>query len=254
MTHSDENNTRRRLEQITDAGFFEALATAVLRELDPRCPRLAHVGVNADGRTVRSPVDAIGYVVEDASLRLMAIHHTTCRREQLESKWLTDADSDFLKTVRIVKEQRARIADLRATLILTTNREPPENVVHKTYAAGNQAGIEIEIHTGSGIAHFLDVEQKGQWLRREYLGIVQSRLSEELLHELSLKSIATMPLPDAESWIEREFDKQLEVHSRKPIRFFVGESGMGKTVACRKHLQNPISQGSAYCVQSGRAR
>ena len=249
----NDSDTRRRLEQIADAGLFEALATAVLREQDARCLRLVHVGVNADGKTVRSPTDAIGYVQEDGLLRMMAVHHTTCRREKLERKWLTDADSDFLKTLIVFKQQRERIPDLRATLILTTNREPPEQLVHRIYAKGSQVGVEIAIYTGSFIAHFLDVERKGQWLRRKFLGVVQSHLSEELLRELCVKSIATVPLPDAESWIERDIDRELATHSRRPVRFIVGESGMGKTVACRKRLQHQISEGGFGLVVTAEA-
>ena len=53
----DTSDTRRRLDQISDAGLFERLAAAVLRDVDPLCRRHAHVGVNAEGRTVPSPLD-----------------------------------------------------------------------------------------------------------------------------------------------------------------------------------------------------
>ena len=43
MNPKYENDTRRRLAEITDAGRFEELATAVLREADERCRRMAHV-------------------------------------------------------------------------------------------------------------------------------------------------------------------------------------------------------------------
>ena len=239
MDHSD---TRRRLDRITDAGSFEELATAVLRERDPRCRRLAHVGVNAAGRTVNSPSDAIGYFSDDGSLRLMAVHHTTCKRDGLRSKWLTDTDSDFQKTLCVFHDQRARIAELRATLILTTNREPREDLVHDIQVAGHEAGIDIEVYTRSDIAHFLDAEPRGQWLRQKYLGVAQTQLSRELLHELSAKSIEDR-LPDAGRWIQRDFDERLASHSRDPVSFVVGESGMGKTVACRKCLESHIEDG-----------
>ena len=239
MDHSD---TRRQLDRITDAGLFEELATAVLRERDPRCRRLAHVGVNAEGRTVKSPSDAIVYCSDDGSLRMVAVHHTTCRRDRLRSKWLTDPDSDFQKTLCLFHDQRSRIAELRATLIVTTNREPPEDLVHDIQVAGHEAGIDIGVYTGSAIAHFLDAEPRGHLLREKYLGIAQTQLSGELLRELSVKSIEER-LPDAESWIPRDFDEQLAGHSQDPVSFIVGESGMGKTVACRKCLESHIGDG-----------
>ena len=209
----DNNNTRRQLDRITDAGLFERLATAVLRELDPRCRHLAHVGVNAEGRTVKSPSDAIVYISDEGSLRMVAVHHTTRQRGDLRRKWLTDPDSDFQKTLDAFHEQRNRIAELRATLIVTTNREPREDLVHDIRAAGYEAGMDIAIYTGSVIAHFLDAEPRGQWLRRKYLGVAQIQLSGELLRELSVKSIEE-GLPDAESWVQRDFDEQLTNHSR----------------------------------------
>ena len=238
----DRNDTRRRLDQITDAGLFEELATAVLREQDPRCRRLVHVGVNAEGKTVKSPSDAIGYFSDDGSLRMVAVHHTTCRRDGLRSKWLTDSDSDFQKTLCLFQDQRSRIAELQATLIVTTNREPREDLVHDIQVAGHEAGIDIEVYTGSAIAHFLDAAPRGQWLRQKYLGVAQTQLSGELLRELCVKSVEER-LPDSGSWIPRDFDEQLASHSRDPVSFIVGESGMGKTVACRKCLDSHIEDG-----------
>ena len=130
----DNNDTRRRLDQITDAGLFERLATGVLRELDPRCRRLAETGVNAEGKTVQSPSDAIGYISGDGQLRMVTVHHTTCRRKDLRSKWLADLE----KTRREFRKQKNRIPELRATMILTTNREPPEQLVHDFPATGQR--------------------------------------------------------------------------------------------------------------------
>ncbi|WP_425154673.1 ATP-binding protein [Candidatus Palauibacter sp.] len=228
--------------------MFEKLATAVLRELDPQYRSLVHVGVNAEGKTVTSPSDAIGYVGDDDSLRMVAVHHTTCRRNDLPRKWLEDPDSDFKKTRRAVGDQRNRIAELRATLIVTTNREPPEGLVHDIYAAGHEASIDIEVYTASTIAHFLDTHPRGQWLRREYLGVTQMLLSEELLRELSQECIAAVGLPDAESWIQRDFNKQLAIHALSPVTFVVGESGMGKTVACQQCLEDHVEAGGIGLV------
>ena len=129
------------------------------------------------------------------------------------------------------------------TLILTTNREPPEGLVHDIQVAVHQAEIDVEIYTGSVIADFLDNEPRGQWLRYKYLGIVPSQLSKDLLHELSVKSITSAGFSDVQSWVERDIDEQLVSYSRDPVRFIVGESGMGKTVACRKCLERHIADG-----------
>lgn len=236
----DNNDTIRRLDQVTDEGLFERLATAVLREQDPRCRRLAHVGVNAEGKTVKSPSDGVVYISDEGSRRMVAVHHTTCQRDQLRHKWLSEPEGDLPKTLRVLHEQQNRIPELQATLILTTNREPRERLIHDVQATGHKAGIDVEIYTGSSIAHFLDSEPRGQWFREKYLDIAQTQLSRELLLDLSVKCIEDA-LPDSEWWVQRDFDEQLV--SQSPVSFIVGESGMGKTVTCRKCLEAHVADG-----------
>ena len=245
-----ETDTRWRLEHIPDAGLFEELATAVLREQDARWCRLSHVGVNSEGKSVKSPSDGIAYISDADGLRMVAVHHTTCARKELRRKWLADPDGDVEKAARIFREQKERILELRATLILTTNRDPPESLVHDIHAAGYRNGMEVEILPGSSIAHFLDAEPRGQWLRRNYLGVLQAQLSEELLRELAVRSIANASPPDREAWVNRDFDKELADDSREGVRFVVGESGMGKTVACLKWLQDHVESGGLGLVVS----
>ena len=237
----DRTDTRQRLDRITDPGLFEELATAVLRELDHRCRLLAHVGTNPEGRTVRSTLDGITYFSEEGERRMVAVHHTIQR--DLRPKWLND-DGDVPKTIDVFRRKKNLIPELRATLILTTNREPREELVHEVEAVGYQDGIDIEIYPGSVIAHFLDTEPKGQWLRQNYLGVSQTTLSEELLRELSVQSIDE-ELPNTEPWVSRAVDEQLAIHSLYPVSFIVGESGMGKTVACLKCLQDYVEGGGS---------
>ena len=244
----DRTDTRQRLDRITDPGLFEELATAVLRELDLRCRLLAHVGTNPEGRTVSSSLDGITYLSDEGGRRMVAVHHTIQRN--LRPKWLSEPDGDIPKTIDVFRRKKNRIPELRATLILTTNREPREELVHEVEAAGYQAGIDIEIYPGSVIAHFLDTEPKGQWLRKNYLGVSQTTLSEELLRELSVRSIDE-ELPNAESWVSRAVDEQLAIHSLYPVSFIVGESGMGKTVACLKCLQDYVEGGGSGLLVDG---
>jgi hypothetical protein len=51
--------TDEALEGITDEGAFELLITAILGLAEPEYQRLIHVGINAQGKTIRSPVDGI---------------------------------------------------------------------------------------------------------------------------------------------------------------------------------------------------
>ena len=110
------NNTECALSKITDAGFFEKLATAVLREADCNYKTLSHPGVNEKGKTVKSPLDAICFIPHAQPRHLIAVHHTTGDREKLEAKWLHDPSTvktkngkkptapagDVLKTAEII--------------------------------------------------------------------------------------------------------------------------------------------------------
>ena len=52
------------------------------------------------------------------------------------------------------------------------------------------------IWSSSYLAHYLDYDAKGQWIRSRFLGIEQERLSVELLHELSQRSLENSFLPE----------------------------------------------------------
>ena len=252
------NSTLRSLAAITDPGLFERLATAVLREADPQYRLLIHTGVNQDGRTVKGPVDAITFVEGAKTPQMITVQHTTCRRDDLKNKWLYDpaastprkrgssrrVPGDVVKTIQLMKVQRRNIPDLRVTLILTTNQEPSEALVHDVYAVGHEAGLEVVIWSGSALAHFLDYDPKGQWVRSQFLGIVQERVSRELLRELSQSSLQVSDLPeDNELWVRRQLDQELENAIGRDVVFVVAESGIGKSVACYKRLTANVERG-----------
>ena len=254
-----KKETQHCLAAITDPGLFERLATAVLREAEPKYRLLIHSGVNLDGKPVRSPVDGITFVPGANPPHMIEVHHTTCKRKDLEKKWLLDPDrvktrkggkptappGDIITTARLFVEQKRQMPNLRATLILTTNKEPPDALVRKINAAADAAGIdEIIIWSRSALAHFLDYDAKGQWIRNSFLGIQQERLSEDLLHELSQRSLQNNELPDkSELWIERQLDQTLEKTAGRDVVFIVAESGLGKSVACHKRLMAHVAAG-----------
>lgn len=193
------SKTDQVLAAFTDEGLFERLATAILREADPRYRSLAHPGVNAAGKTVKSPLDGICYVPGADPPHMIAVHHTITKRDDLEKKWLHDPSKvkprkgarpsapagDLIKTAELVAGERIRAPGLRATLILTTNEEPSETLIRAVEAAGRDCGLEIDLWARSRLCHFLDNHPTGQWLRRSFLDIEQEQLSMELLHGAS---------------------------------------------------------------------
>lgn len=244
---------------MTDDAAFERLATAILREAQPEYSSLLHSGVNSEGKTVKAPVDGIGFVMGTNPRHMIAVHHTTSKRKDLKKKWLHDPATvkprkgrsrtmpagDLVKTAEIIAAERERDSVLRATLVLTTNREPPEEVVRDTYAAGKSQGIEVDIWSASRLAHFLDNTQSGQWLRRKHLGIEQERLSQELLQELSRKSLKIhLPANDKAAWVSTGLDAAIsDAVQQQDVAFVVAESGLGKSIACYKRLEQHITTG-----------
>src|ERR1700692_4660684 len=85
------NKTIRQLAAITDAAQFERVATSVLRSANPALyANLSHQGVNTDGKTVKAPLDNIGWVRVDGAVMCVAGAHTTSSKDDLEGKWLHD--------------------------------------------------------------------------------------------------------------------------------------------------------------------
>ena len=260
------NRTKQALASITDEGLFECLATTVLREDNPLYKPLVQTGVNADGRPVKAPLDGICFVSGARPPHLIAVHHTTSARNGLERKWLYDPDAatlpdkskksstppgDFIKTAKIVAEERKKVPDLQATLVLTTNREPSETVIREVEAAGRTHDIEIDLWSCSRLAHFLDNSPGGHWIRRQFLQIEQELLSPELLHELSLKSLeVNRPLDDPQAWIPRTLDETLALCLHRDVTFVVAGTGQGKSVACYRRLVSHVQAGGLGLVLS----
>lgn len=263
MTRSDI--TAHALSQISDAGLFEALATAVLREANPALySNLTHPGLNARGKTKKAPVDGLAFVLEANPRHMVAVHHTTCLERDLRRKWLHDPSTpggqrgkrrssaplgDLLKTIAIARLERVTCPTLRVTLALTTNGEPPEDITREVTRAAATDAIELDIWSRSRLAQFLDQDPRGQRLRKQYLGIDQEQLSPELLSELSRRSLAThAPAALTHELIDRQGVQRAIKHAAWPVAFLVGASGVGKSVACFRHLSRHVEQGGYALV------
>ena len=197
---------------------------------------------------------------------MIVVHHTITARNKLKRKWLYDPDEtkphgkskksptppgDFTKTAKMVAVKRKEIPDLRAILVLTTNREPSEAIISEVGTAGHAHDIEIDFWSCSRLVHFLDNYPVGHWIRQKFLQIEQELLSPELLHELSLKSLEVNPPPDnAEAWISRALDTTLALCLHRNVTFVVAGAGQGKSVACYRMLESHVQAGGFGIVLS----
>lgn len=241
--------------------MFERLATAILREWDAKYHPLSHPGVNAQSKTVKSPVDGFAFIADATPSHAIAVHHTICAARDLGRKWLYNPDTskpskrrdrrarlspagDVVKTIKLVEQARQRTPDLRVTLVLTTNQEPGQKLLSELEIVASAGGIVIDLWPRSRLAHFLDHNATGQFLRREFLGTVPTQLSKQLLAELSLQSLTeNRPQDDPAAWIGRKLDRTIEEVAHQKVVLLVGESGGGKTVACYKRLAANASSG-----------
>lgn len=263
MTHAA---TLKALADITDTGLFERLATSVLREAKPIYEPLVHTGVNTDGKTVKGPIDGIVFIKDSQPPHMISVHHTTGDRDKLEKKWLHDPSTvkrrkpdskpdgpgDILKTIAVYEDERKRSPGLVGTLVLTVTSDPSQELVRKTEAIARNAGITIDLWPASRMAHFLDTDPTGQWLRKQHLGIDQELLSSDLLLGLSRKSLetnASLTLSGNPTlWVSRSLDDDINTASKKPLTLVIGESGNGKSVACFRKLKDHIDKGGIGIV------
>jgi len=258
-----KSTTQQALADFTDEGLFERMAMAILREVEPRYRTLIHPGVNAGGKTVKSPVDGIGFVPNSNPLHLVAVHHTITASDGLENKWLhnparvktrgggkpTAPAGDLIKTAEIIAQERIANPNLLATLVLTTNQEPSAALLRLVVAEGRACGIEIDVWSRSRLSDYLDNTPNGQWIRKSFLGVEQEQLSFSLFQEISKKNlIAQCPLDDPAAWVPRELDTQLKLGLRRDVTFLVAGSGLGKTVACYRMLKAHVEEGGIGLV------
>ncbi|WP_147707664.1 hypothetical protein [Microvirga massiliensis] len=242
--------TRKQLNELASPDEFEALVTAVLREAVPAYAPLLHVGTNASGRAVRSPVDGINIRVHRGSRRLLLVQHTITARKGLRRKWLDDKDGDVSKAKAIFAKEVARAAVRDATLVLTSTTDPDQELIRDVHAAAGD-GLMVDLWPASRIADFLDRNPEGQWLREQQFGTVAVRLSTSQARAISQQSLDHyLPLVARGDMVPRVLDAALAEFARegRGAGFIIGESGLGKSTALRRLGDEWLAQGGIALV------
>lgn len=256
--------TAEALESMTDPGKFETLATSVLRELHPACKTLAHLGVNAAGKTIPNPIDGFCRVPGSSPPQYVIAAFTTVSAEQLERKWLLDAalsgrgtkmagrtDGDLIKAAKEAAGIRKSEPTDEFIAYLCTNQRLSLELMQKVYMKGCEFGIEVCFLEQSQLRDFLDTNAVGQWLRQQYLGIDADQLSRHLLQHLGSESLGAytaekMLFPEIDQIIETTATNSAHEAIRGSIaslHLLVGPSGAGKTVIGRDVLRRHLEGG-----------
>jgi len=258
---TDANSTIRALAAITDAALFERLATAVLRSSDSlRYSSINHSGVNADGKTVKSPFDNFGWSSITDSAHAVAAAHSTCTLDDLRGKWLHDPstvksrnptgkptapEGDLRKAIRGIVALRAEQPALKATLALTSNREPDHNLMSDARKLADEFDITLDIWSASRLAYHLDNTPEGQWLRRTHLGAPVELVSSVLLLSCARKTIENRAILVSKDEIIQRDGSTLASASHTLI---VGPSGVGKTMVALQLLSAHLDAGGLGLV------
>lgn len=243
--------TTQALAEITDAGLFEKVATSVLRYAEPGIyGNVSHQGVNPQGKTVKAPLDNVGWHKAGVDEMLVSIAHTTTSKSDLEAKWLRDldkvkprkqggkptgTDGDLVKAIKEINKIREDNPDIKARLALAINCEESQELRTKVQLLASEHNIELDIWSVSRLADFLDTNPDGQIIRRNHFDVAPIRLSKQLLLEIGEESLLNLNF-DAELFTERDL-KPIQKHT-----VVVGVSGSGKSTYCidvlNQHLNN----------------
>ena len=227
---------------MTDAGEFERLATAVLRQADRAYAPLMHSGVNANGRPVPAPVDGFSLTSSRSTDQVLAAH-TTMALSSLARKWLDPQEGDIATAAATARRMGAE----GARLVLTSNREPPLELVVSTREACRAAGLRLDIWSQSRLADFLDDNPEGQWIRRRFFGEAETRLSFSGLRSASEAEPSTISLFDPPGalttrGIAHEVAAKLQDGQR--LVLLNAASGQGKTVVATQVWELMVTNGA----------
>ena len=254
--------TAEHIEGITDAGKFEILATRVLRFLHEDCRAVVHLGVNTEGKTIRSPIDGFQLVLDSQPHRYVMTAFTVSG--DLKRKWLFDGttvkavgktktteDGDLVKAAKQAAAILKTDPDAKFILFLCTNCSLDPEFMKDVYAAAHGAGLSVEFLEQSILRDFLDTTREGQWLRQEHLGIVADRLSAELLRDLGGKNLAEYrsetQIGSLHVLLPTSSDDATAVAIRDPsisLLLLTGPSGAGKSVVAQTTLDAILRTGS----------
>lgn len=253
--------TAEKLEEIADTARFEIIAVRALRESKPGCAGIIHLGINAQGKTIRGPVDGFWLVPGSSPPHYIFAACATTARDKLEQKWLAigsprskkkkrgtsnQETGDLIKAAEEAASLRPVDSTARFGVYLCTNRRLDNQLMQKVYATAKRLDVEVDFLEQSQLIQFLDSNPVGQWLRQEYLGIKADLLSRPLLEIISRSSLQEYPaklLTPSEFTVSTsaaEAYKDLQ-RPNVSIHFLMGPSGAGKSVVAwelfRRHAE-----------------
>lgn len=255
------NSTIKLLAEITDPGKFERLATAILRAANPETyGAICHTGVNENGKTIRAPLDNIGWATTPNGNLMVAVEHSTSKK--IHDKWLRDIPTpeknkinisanntkgDLRKAIDEIDSVRVNWKSLHAQVALTSNREPNQKTLIEAKKLAQANNIYLDILSASRLADYLDTTPQGQWIRSLHLGSPVQIVSKELLSQCTNKQLKQY------AWLHKEsesVERSINIKNHNNHTFLVGASGMGKTTIALQILKQHLKKNGTGIILS----
>jgi hypothetical protein len=206
--------TAEALERINEAEF-ELLAVRSLRELEPDCRAVIHLGMNAQGKTIPGPLDGFCRVPGVNPPRFVIIAATATKLTKLKEKWLSSRvngdpaatstgvrsgkrrnshalsadEGDLPKAATQAASLRRQYVTASFVLYLATNRNLSLELESTVRSAGDLGGLEVRFLEQSRLRDFLDTKPVGQWLRQVHLGIEADQVSLPLVQQICKENL-----------------------------------------------------------------
>jgi len=249
--------TKRALEEIQST-TFEDLATEVLALAESNYAAIIQLGLNSQGKSVKSPVDGFAIVPGSSPPHYIMVQHTTTALNKLERKWLWESgrkkkgkdEGDIPKSIRLAGPIRRDNPDATFTLVLTTNRSPDPTLFVTTEAVCRRNDVKLDLWDNSRLARFLDNNPDGQYVRGKHLSITQDRLSASLLRDLCRTNcqlyLHQLFVRDRRAWTSRAEVAKLSARlstEETPLHYILGHSGQGKSTIAYQCSRSHLDQG-----------
>ena len=240
--------TAEKLKNITNSALFEQLANSVLRLKYPELAGLIAAGINEKNESVKSVFDAFC----ETTAGHFALVAYTINDSNLKKKWLNESNlpkslkGDLIKAIEKIELLNRLEERFHFTVYLVTNQKVPFEL-YTEVSLKESSILSIKIIDFSIITDFLDNTGDGQYLRKIYLGVDYTLLSEPILAKLTLRNKKEYA---AESFLDkvnivttadREGLIQKLDASTKNLFLLIGDSGSGKSSLCYSMMEY-------YCV------
>ena len=261
---TDATETIKKLAELKDPARFERLGTAFLKAYNPsKYAYTSHLGVNYKGSTVKAPLDSFSIYYDRGELCIAGAEYTVTELNALHDKFLKDLstvkaknpeigatgnEGDLLKAINKIKEFRKEFPDIKnATVALLSTLDPKPETELEAHKLAKKDNIELEMYSGSTIAHFLDTKPEGQYLRKLYFGDEPDKLSVSLLKNITERQITQYTATfEAELIVQRGFNQRVFTNHT----FIVGESGTGKSTIAFNTLKHNFEKDVAGIILS----